>query len=356
MKIAVYTIAKNEAAHVGRWAQSCADADFRFILDTGSTDDTCAIAQYFGVAHDTQVFDPWRFDHARNAALALLPDDIDMCIALDMDEVLVEGWRDALEAAPEGTTRPRYKYVWSWNPDGTEGLVYGGDKIHTRHGYRWKHPVHEVLKPIAVTEQQHWCTGLEIHHHPDSTKSRAQYFDLLKLAVEEEPRDDRNQFYLAREYYFNNDTALAQFHFSQFLKLSMWPPERAAARRYLAKLRPMSAENILYRAVAEDPSRRETWFALAQLYYEKQEWAGVMSACQMLFRIKDKPLDYLCEPESWGWQPHDLMALACYHLGFYSTATEHGEKACSLNPTDMRLKKNLEWYYSGNVDGSPNNR
>jgi hypothetical protein len=40
VKIAVYTIALNEAAHAERWAESAADADYRILADTGSTDDT----------------------------------------------------------------------------------------------------------------------------------------------------------------------------------------------------------------------------------------------------------------------------------------------------------------------------
>ena len=38
--IAVYTIAVNEAAHAERWAESAAEADYRIVADTGSTDDT----------------------------------------------------------------------------------------------------------------------------------------------------------------------------------------------------------------------------------------------------------------------------------------------------------------------------
>lgn len=346
MKIAVYTIAKNEERHVGRWAHSCQDADYRLILDTGSADNTVNIARYFNVPVERKVFNPWRFDHARNHALDLLPDDVDLCIALDMDEVLLDGWRDHLERVPNGTTRPRYKYVWSWNDDGSEGLVYGGDKIHARHGYRWKHPVHEVIQPVEILEQQYWCDGLEIHHHPDPTKSRGQYFDLLKLAVEESPRDDRNQFYLAREYFFHGNYSLAQYHFSEFLRLSMWAPERAAAYRYMAIMRPAVKESLLYKAVMEDPRRRETWFALAQFYYGNEDWHGVKAACVMLFRVAEKPLDYLCEADAWGWQPHDLMALASWNLGEYDQAVMHGERALAVRPDDLRLKKNLEWYYS----------
>ena len=343
MKIAVYTIAKNEEQFVQRWADSCADADYRLILDTGSTDDTYSVAYSAGIDIHQQVFTPWRFDHARNYALSLVPEDVGICIALDMDEVLQPGWREALEAIPEGTTRPRYKYVWSWNADGTEGLVYGGDKIHTRHGYRWKHPVHEVLHPIWE-ETQHWTNGLEIHHHPDPTKSRAQYFDLLKLAVEEEPSNDRNQFYLAREYFFHGKHELAQYHFTQHLRLSQWHPERAASLRYIAKMRPTAAEHHLFKAVAETPDRREPWVDLAKVYYERQDWQRCLLAVETALLIQEKPLDYLCEAEAWGWLPYDLGAISAHHLGDTDKAFEYGATAISLNPTDDRLQSNLSFY------------
>ena len=40
MKIAVYTICKNESAFVDRWVDSMSEADGIFVLDTGSEDDT----------------------------------------------------------------------------------------------------------------------------------------------------------------------------------------------------------------------------------------------------------------------------------------------------------------------------
>jgi len=343
MRIAVYTIAKNEEAFVQRWYDSAKEADHLLILDTGSTDNTTTLAHSLGIHTVTREFSPWRFDTARNMALSMLPQDIDLCIALDMDEQLQPGWREALEGVSKEITRPRYKYTWSWNPDGTEGLVYGGDKIHSRHGYTWKHPVHEVLKPTDG-ETQHWVDGLQIHHHPDNSKSRSQYLPLLKLAVEEDPRDDRNQFYLARELFFTGDHALSQYHFSRHLDLSTWNPERAASHRYLAKMVPNAADYHLYRAIAEDPSRRETWVDLAMYYYQQLNWLGVRNAASSALAITEKPLDYLCEAEAWGWLPHDLMAIACHHLGDTDEAFFHGSDAVALNPTDERLKTNLSHY------------
>jgi tetratricopeptide (TPR) repeat protein len=343
MKIAVATIAKNEEQFVQRWAESCVDADYRFILDTGSTDGTLSEAIHTGVYWEQKEFTPWRFDHARNYALSQIPRDIDYVIWLDMDEVLQPGWRTVLDTVPLTGTRLRYKYVWSWNPDGSEGLVYGGDKIHTRHGYEWKHPVHEVLHPLDVEIQQ-WIDGLEIHHHPDPTKSRGQYFDLLKLAVEEDPRDDRNQFYLAREYFFNKEYGLAQYHFTRHLDLSDWHPERAASHRYIAKMRPDAAEFHIYRAIAEDPLRRESWADLAKVYYERKDWERCLYACKQGLLIYKKPLDYLCEAEAWGPLLHDLAAISYHHLGDSDEAFFQGSIALSLAPTDLRLKANLDHY------------
>ena len=343
MRIAVYTIAKDEEAFVQRWYDSAKEADHLLILDTGSTDNTTHLAHSLGIHTVTREFSPWRFDTARNTALSMLPQDIDLCIALDMDEVLQPGWREALEAIPAGITRPRYKYIWSWNPDGTEGLTYGGDKIHSRHGYNWKHPVHEVLKPTDG-ETQHWVDGLEIHHHPDNLKSRSQYLPLLKLAVEEDPRDDRNQFYLARELFFHGDYGLSQYHFAQHLKLSTWGPERAATHRYLAKMVATAAEYHLYRAISESPSRRESWVDLAQYYHDQHNWLSCRNAASQALGIIEKPLDYLCEAHAWGWLPHDLMAIASYHLGDKVTAWHHGGEAVRLNISDDRLRENLKWY------------
>lgn len=345
MKVAVYSIAKDEAAHVERWASSAAEADTIVLLDTGSTDGTADLADELGVETYVRTFKPWRFDHARNTALALVPDHVDYCIALDLDEILVPGWRDALETAHrEQWTRPRYRYTWSWNPDGTPGLVYGGDKIHARHGYYWRHPVHEVITPLGA-ETQGWVS-LEIHHHPDASKSRSQYLPLLRQAVDEDPADDRNAYYLARELLFagRHDEARAEFHRYLALPRATWDAERSKAMRYLAQLDPDQAERWLLRATAEAPHRREPWVDLAQHYHDTGQWAACLAAARRALDYTDQPLEYLCEPDAWGAKPHDLAALACWHLGLYADAARHGQHAVEHDPMNSRLAGNLHHY------------
>ena len=52
--------------------------------------------------------------------------------------------------------------------------------------------------------------NITLNHYPDKTKSRKSYLPLLKLAVKEDPTNDRNMHYLGREYmYYNeNDKAI----------------------------------------------------------------------------------------------------------------------------------------------------
>lgn len=355
MKVAVYSISKNEEQFVRKWTESAKDADLILLADTGSTDNTVTLARECGAEVIEIKVDPWRFDEARNKSLAAIPEDFDYCIALDMDEVLLPGWRAGLEKAhKENITRPRYKYVWSWNEDGSEGLTYGGDKIHARKNYRWKHPVHEVIIGDDV-ETQNWYEEIEIHHFPDHTKPRSQYLPLLRLSVEEDPDDDRNAHYYARELYFNRHTgdnwsaAVAEFKRHLSLPRALWAAERARSMRYLAELEIPLRETWLLRACAEASDRREGWVELAMLYHDQQRWEACLAAAVRALEIKDKPLEYLCEEQAWGSLPHDLAAVAAFRLGLYATAERHGKTAVELNPNDERLIGNLEIYRAFNM-------
>ncbi|MFZ4600543.1 MAG: glycosyl transferase family 2, partial [Terrimicrobiaceae bacterium] len=71
MRIAVYAISKNEEQFVERFCKSAEDADLVMIADTGSTDDTVGLARELGATVNRICITPWRFDKARDAALAL---------------------------------------------------------------------------------------------------------------------------------------------------------------------------------------------------------------------------------------------------------------------------------------------
>lgn len=303
MRIAVHTIAKDEASHVERWAASAAEADLLAIADTGSSDGTQEAAEELGIEVTEIRIEPFRFDLARNAGLASLPPDIDLVITLDLDEILTAGWREQLEAAWARAPHARrwsYTYVWSWAAPGIPDVQFTGDRCYSRDGWRWHGAVHEVLTPSAgiagVTEPARF----RIEHHPDESKSRASYLPLLELAAAEEPHNPRQRFYLAREYYFHGRWDLARPAFSAFLAMpeADWAAERAEALRYLARMDD-DPERWLLKAIGEDPGRRDAAVDLMDLYLAQERWAEARGMAARAMRISERPGDYMTTARIW---------------------------------------------------------
>lgn len=300
MKIVVTTIMKDEPEEfVVRWAKSAEDADELVLVDTGSTNGCDKVARDLGITvHQIKIF-PWRFDVARNAGIALLPDDADLVIKLDVDEVLHEGWRDALESAPLAD-RYTYTYIWNWLPNGLPDIQFQADHTFTRDNWIWRHPVHEAPHWIGSGSPTMSPGGFTIAQHADSTKPRSQYLGLLKKAIEEDPNDDRMAHYYARELFFRNDWAEARKQFLRHLDLpsAQWDAERAQSYRYLAKM-DYYPERWLLHAVAEAPSRREPWVDLAELFSKRGEKIIAAGFVQRALMIRHRELDYMSESHAW---------------------------------------------------------
>ena len=96
-KICVYAISKNEEPFVDRWMDSMSEADEVVVLDTGSEDGTVEKLRARGARVVAESISPWRFDTARNRSLELVPEDVDICVCTDLDEVFRPGWREVLE-------------------------------------------------------------------------------------------------------------------------------------------------------------------------------------------------------------------------------------------------------------------
>ena len=239
---------------------------------------------------------------------------------LEIEEAEIRNKRIALgleEAWEPGAGQATYRYTWSFNPDGSEGVVFWYEKIHARQGYRWTHPVHEVLSwvgegkpgPMVVAD------GVQLDHHPDPTKSRGQYLPLLELSVAEDPEDDRNAHYLGREYMFHGrwDDCIATLKRHLAMPKAVWRDERAASMRYIAKSYAQKGKGRLardwyLRAIAEAPHLREPYMDLAMLLYEQEQWEGVLYFTGCALEILKRPRTYICEAAPWGSLPHDLRA------------------------------------------------
>ena len=351
MKIVVYAIAKNEAAFARRWMDSMSEADEIVVLDTGSTDGTPDLLRSLGAEVTEETIIPWRFDAARNRSLEMVPEDADICVCTDLDEVFHPGWRARLEKAwKKGYSQAVYRYTWSFREDGSEGVVFWYEKIHTRHGFRWTHPVHEVLTWIGSGKPGPKVTveGIQLDHLADPTKSRAQYLGLLELSVQEAPNDDRNVHYLGREYFFYRrwDDSIRTLKRHLTMPNATWKDERAASMRFIAKAylhkgEKDQAESWFYRAIAEAPHLREPYLDLAMVLYEQKRWEGVVYFTGCALAIRERPRTYMTDADAWGSLPHDLRAIGLYETGRLSEALEAAKAAYAMEPSSKRLRENV---------------
>jgi glycosyltransferase involved in cell wall biosynthesis len=345
-KIVIYTITKNEENFIKRYCESAKDADEIYVFDTGSTDSTISIAKDCGaIVHKIHV-SPWRFDVARNASLAMLSSDADICIALDADEVMEPGWREVVEELWQpDTTRMSYLFDWSC------GIQFNSTKIHSRNGYLWKYPCHEMIMVDPRVKENFVSTNkLLIRHLPDHTKSRGQYLDLLEVTVKEYPLETRHAFFYARELMFYDRFEDSIRELKKYLEMpnATWSDERAYAMRLIGDIYKNLGnfnESLLWyeKGAQEAPHRKESWYKLAQEYHNRHIWDKSYESAKKCIELPNSK-QWPTDPNVDGALPYDYYAIAAFNIGKKDEAFEMGKKALELAPNDMRIKNNMEFY------------
>jgi len=351
LRVYVYAICKNEEKSVDKWMDSMSEADGVYVLDTGSDDGTVEKLRGRGAVVVVQPVKPWRFDTARNLSMELLPEDADICVCTDLDERFIPGWRKLLESRwTPGVQRALYTFNWSLNPDGSPNTQLVYFKIHARHGYVWRCPIHEYLAYTgAGNEKNIYIEELVLNHYPDPGKSRGSYLSMLEKAVADEPNNERMVYYLGREYLYAGqwqkciDTLMRQIN----MPSSKWSEERCACMRWIAhsynKLGYRNESYVwYYRAIAECPDMRDAYVEFALVAYGHRDWDAVYYFAERALKITKKNLRFVNQGYAWDHTPEDLASLACWNLGMYERSLEHAKKALSLSPEDKRLQTNLQ--------------
>ena len=340
LKIAVYAIALNEIKHAERFANATQGADYVIVADTGSTDGTPEKLRELGVTVYDITIKPWRFDDARNAALALVPADADVCVILDLDEV----------PEPNFFKKVRSKWVpganLGWISMDT-GQKWERDRLHSRHGFHWKYPCHEVQLWYGEGEAK-GCDirNAVIKHEPDNNKSRGQYLELLELSVKEYPTDPRMWTYMCREYYFNSRWEDVIRSAEEQLKHNGWEIENAAVCRWAGEAAHQLGQNEestrwYVQGMKILPTQGEPHFGVALDAYRKQDWQLCFdSAVSALECVRSN--HYCYESAVWDWKAYDLAGVSAYNLGYVPEALAFARHAAKANgPEQDRILRNI---------------
>lgn len=346
MKVVIYGLAKDEAGNVEQFMQLAGQADAVYILDTGSTDGTPELLTQHGAHVATFNYgSEFRFDHARNASLALVPPEPDtICLYLDLDERLDRDWRSKLEQVYDPDVE-EYQFYWYENQGNP--ITFSNIRAHSRTTHTWIYPVHEVLTSKHTVRSVH--TGIYVTHEPQP-KVR-NYLPLLLTAYQESPKDPRVLHYLGREYMYLGtqnsalyEQALLMFHkYIDRSPSTLWAPELSQVLNYCAHCYKQlgqywQAEQYYLKSIAAFPTTREPYLELARYYFDCQELESCLGMIHTALRITKVPDSYLYyNYADWRSAPYLLASQVYIQLNLGDKAKEYFDQAFEYMPPTPEL-------------------
>jgi tetratricopeptide (TPR) repeat protein len=260
LKLSLCMIVRDEEAMLGRCLDAVAGAvDEIIVVDTGSVDDTVAIAEARGarVLHHEWTGD---FGAARNVSFDAATGD--WILYLDADEVLVDGEADALRALTGHVWREAmYLVETNHTGDLADGTAVTHDALRlfrNRPEYRFEGRIHEQIA--------HRLPGF-LPERLERTPVRIEHFGYLGVVRDTKEKSRRNVELLERQAAEGDDTPFLHFNLGS---------ELSAAGNHPASL---AAFERAWAALKDDPALASFGYApaLAARLVREQRIAGDIS-------------------------------------------------------------------------------
>jgi tetratricopeptide (TPR) repeat protein len=362
-KLCVYAICKNESKFIDRWVASLqGEADCVVVLDTGSTDDSVEKLKKYEPFVTVKQFDYFkelgyfRFDKARNDSLKMVPYDAGICVVLDLDQVPIPGWANAIrERFREGYSEV-YGAIIDHDENGRELNQWTSRNVHPNSPFWiWNKVIHEGIQHYGDEEYKTvYDRRFTINHYPDTHKDRSLYKDLLYYSCKEYPKDPYYGIYLgielSRRYSMEEATeafrrALNEcdytgkedIHFQTYLNLAVCTNDDDEALDALFDAKELS-ESLNFKS-------RRLYKSLADIYEKRGEIDKAIAALEeAVEKCPTYSSDWTDDASNYNGYIEDRLSLFYYyHKKNYLKAIEWSTKALSQNPSNQRLKTNLEY-------------
>lgn len=344
-------IVKNEEEVLARCLDSAAGvADEIIILDTGSQDRTKEIAlRYTQGVYDFAWVDD--FAAARNASFEKATKDY--ILWLDADDVLEQLDREALLALKQTLSgNPdlvMMKYHVAFDMEGNPTFSYYRERLLRREaGFRWEGEVHEVITPRG--EILH--SDIAVCHKKTKPAAPGRnlkiYQSLIRKGKALEPRQ---QFYYARELYYNGCYEEAAAQFLAFLEEGKgWVENNISACRDLANCytrlnRPGDTLPALFRSFVYDVPRAEVCCEIGARFLEQGQFQTAVFWYQTAAQCTpDETNGGFCEPDCYGFLPYIQLCVCFDRLGDAKQAAHYNDLAGALKPEDPSFLSNKAYF------------
>ena len=383
-KFSVATIGRNERSTLPRLLTSLKEffesgGDVSYI-DTGSTDGTPDVARSFGcrvyeegdrfrhtLDDDTakkinEMFvvgdEPdvvaggdsfFAFADARNFAMSCAKNDF-VCTP-DCDEAWTTLNIDRInELIDQGYEKMLVDFVFAHNADGTPAVAFANDaRFADRRKVKWVGIIHETQfgnpKMTRLTKDVAY-----LEHWQNRETDRSKYLSGLAWACYEEPENDRNSHYFARELMYRGYLRSAIREFERHIAMDKWADERMQSMVYKGNCHEILGEGDLAmdcwnRAVLISGNRREPFIKLAQYWRANNSPVRVAAYAAAALQIPNNGF-YGNLVSNYTSGPHELMYWAKGWMGDIESARQHLMKCLEYHPTEQRFIKDMKYYFS----------
>jgi glycosyltransferase involved in cell wall biosynthesis len=354
MTVSLAMIVKNEEHTLPLSLGSIAHGvDEIVVVDTGSTDNTVAVAQQFGarIAHFT-----WCNDFAAARQFAFDQCTGDWIIWIDADD-RIEGaeWiRDDLQNVPDNVDGVQWLYVRSRDQWGNSQLEFWRERCVRNNGsHIWKGRIHEVLVATRTVKlQKSQCVLVEHAPEPErSTEKQHRNLTIIEdeIAKTDDSPDPRMVFYLGNEYADAGryDEAIAAYE--RYLVIGFWADEKYLAQIRIANLLRIQqkyeqAIDADLRALKIHPEWPHAYFNLAKSYYFLKDWPKCVHWSQLGQAMHPPDTLHFMNPMEWRYAWIIYWTNALYHIGAIQEAYEWTKRALEMCPGDQQHVYNLAYF------------
>lgn len=379
-KFSVALIAKNEALTLPRMINSLKEFQERggeiWVLDTGSSDNTIEVAKNLGCKVEA-VGDKFRinidetlaneinnkfivegeepvvrageslfdFASARNY-IADFPEN-DMIATPDCDEIFTKFDIDTLDKVIEnGTEQLEYEFVFSHDALGNPVTRFRHCKFYNRKKLKWQGIIHEIL--VGSANRTYLGEDIiKLEHYQNEKTNRSGYIKGLAIDCYQNPDNDRNSHYFAREMMYLGRTKSAIKEFENHISMGRWGTEAAQSMLYIGDCyKTLGNEDEMLKwyskSVAKE-ARREPLMRLAEYYFSKNMHAQAILYCEAALSVTQLPFYSNYQPY-YEHAPHEMLYVSYWWAGNKEKSKEHHGKALAFCPNNPKYIADAKFY------------
>ena len=347
--ISLCMIVKNEEKVLDRCLKSIYKAcDEIIIVDTGSTDSTIDIAKkYTNKIYQFEWVDD--FSKARNYSFSKATKDY--ILWLDADDVVssanLKKIIDLKDKIDFSVDIYMFKYDILFDERGKSTYSYFRERLLKRSvGYIWKDPVHECIELTGSVEK----IDIAINHKKSVQKYSNRNLLIYEKLLTNNKLTPRQQFYYARELYYNSKINKAIKEFKNFLKSDgAWVENKISASIDLAncfilKKDYLSALNCLIETFKFSTPRAEVLCLIGKIYQFQNNYYEAIIWYKLARNLDvDLTTNGFYNLDSNGFIPCIELCVCYYRIGDIVSAKYYNKLAGKFKPNNSSYLHNKEF-------------